>query len=131
MITGYGANQGYVAVTAADEKCGVIVGAEAHGMGQEQSTLIPAIEDIEMNLGMDLSESDCVITADTGYSSEANMKYLFERNIDAVVPDNQFRKRDPKFAESETYVSFHPNGATCFRVNGATQTTVFPLLQKL
>ena len=103
MITGHGANQGYVAVTAADEKTGVIVGAEAHGMGQEQATLIPAIEEIENNLGMNLSESDCVVTADTGYSSEANMKYLFERNIDAVVPDNQFRQRDPRFAESETY----------------------------
>lgn len=105
MITGHGSNQGYVAVTTADEKTGVIVGAEAHGMGQEQAALIPAIEEIENNLGIDLSKSDCVVTADTGYSSEANMKYLFERNIDAVVPDNLFRKRDPRFAESETYLA--------------------------
>ncbi|MCP4470547.1 MAG: transposase, partial [Gammaproteobacteria bacterium] len=31
------------------------------------------------------------------------MQYLFEENIDAVVPDNQFRKRNPVFGETETY----------------------------
>lgn len=103
MVTGHGAGQGYVAVTAADEKCQVIVNAEAHGMGQEHSTLIPAIEGIEANLGIDLSESETVITADTGFSSESNMKYLFENGIEAVVPDNQFRKRDPLFLGSDTY----------------------------
>ena len=103
MLTGHGTYQGFVAVTAADEKCQVIVNAGAYGMGQEQSTLAPTIEGIEKNLGMDLSESGTVVTADTGYSSEANMKYVFEKGVDAVIPDNQFRKRDPNFVESETY----------------------------
>jgi len=103
MVTGHGAEQGFVAVTAADEKRQIIVGAEAHGMGQEHSTLIPAIEGIEENLDIDLSKSGTVITADTGFSSEANMEYLFEKGIEAVVPDNQFRKRDPMFSESGTY----------------------------
>lgn len=103
MVTGHGAGQGYVAVTAADEKHQIIVNAEAHGMGQEHSTLIPTIEGIEETLGIDLSKSEAVITADTGFSSEANMKYLFENGIEAVVPDNQFRKRDPLFSGSETY----------------------------
>ena len=84
MVTGHGAGQGYVAVTAADEKHQIIVNAEAHGMGQEHSTLIPTIEGIEENLGIDLSKSEAVITADTGFSSEANMKYLFENGIEAV-----------------------------------------------
>ena len=103
MLTGYGAYQGFVAVTAADEKHQVIVNAEAWGMGQEQSTLVPTIEGIENNLGIDLSKSGTVVTADTGYSSEANMKYVFEKGVDAVIPDNQFRKRDPLFVNSETY----------------------------
>jgi len=103
MVTGHGANQGYVAVTAADEKHQVVVQAEAFGMGQEQSTLAPTIEGIEENLRLDLSKSGAVVTADTGYSSEANMKYVFEKGIDAVIPDNQFRKRDPIYGESETY----------------------------
>jgi len=103
MVSGHGAFQGYVAITAADEKHQVIVSAESHGMGQEHSTLVGAIESIETNLSMDLGEANTVITADTGYSKEENMKYLFEKGIDAVVPDNQFRKRDPKFSESDTY----------------------------
>jgi hypothetical protein len=31
------------------------------------------------------------------------MAYIFEENINAVIPDNQFRKRNPVFAESELY----------------------------
>ena len=103
MMTGYGTFQGYVAVTAADELRQVIVKAGAYGMGQEQSTLAPSIEGIEENLGIDLSKSGSVVTADTGYSSEANMRYVFEKGIDAVIPDNQFRKRDPLFVNSDTY----------------------------
>ena len=65
MVSGHGSFQGYVAVTAADEKHQIIVSAEAHGMGQEQSTLRPAIEAIEKNLNTVLSGSGSVITADT------------------------------------------------------------------
>lgn len=103
MVSGHGAFQGYVAVTAADEKHQVIVSAEAYGMGQEHSTLVPTLEAIETQLGVNLSESGTVITADTGFSNEANMKYVFDRRIEAVIPDNQFRKRDPLFADSDTY----------------------------
>jgi len=105
MISGHGAFQGYVAVTAADEKHQIIVSAESHGMGQEQATLVDALNAIETNLKMSLSNSNTVITADTGYSNESNMQYVFEHDIDAVIPDNQFRKRDPRFRESETYKS--------------------------
>jgi hypothetical protein len=31
------------------------------------------------------------------------MQYLFDEKINAVVPDNQFRKRNPVFAESDFY----------------------------
>jgi hypothetical protein len=31
------------------------------------------------------------------------MAYIFEENINAVIPDNQFRKRNPVFVESELY----------------------------
>lgn len=124
MLTGYGAYQGFVAVTAADEKYQVIVSAEAYGMGQEQSTLAPTIETIESNLGIDLSKPGTVVTADTGYSSEANMKYVFENGIDAVFPDNQFRKRDPLFAASETY-NTHKEKRKKTRKDKAKKVTVF------
>jgi len=66
MVSGHGAFQGYVAVTAADQKHQIIVSAQTYGMGQEQSTLIPALESIDTNLKMQLSRSRTVITADTG-----------------------------------------------------------------
>ena len=125
MLTGYGTYQGFVAVTAADEKYQVIVNAEAYGMGQEQSTLIPTIEGIEDNLGIDLAESGAVVTADTGYSSEANMKYVFEKGIDAVIPDNLFRKRDPKISASETY-NKHKETRKKTRKDKAKKVAIFP-----
>jgi len=42
-----------------------------------------------------------IVTADTGYANEENMKYLFENDINAYIPDNQFRSRDPKFSEQK------------------------------
>ena len=124
MLTGHGAYQGFVAVTAADEKYQVIVNGQAYGMGQEQSTLAPTIEGIEENLSIDLSTSGTVVTADTGFSSEANMKYVFEKGIDAVIPDNQFRKRDPLFVESETY-NTHKEKRKKTRKDRAKKVAVF------
>ena len=38
-----------------------------------------------------------VITADAGYHSEANLKQLAEQGIDAYLPDNGYRKHDPRY----------------------------------
>jgi len=125
MISGHGAFQGYVAVTAADEKHQVIVSAESHGMGQEHTTLVNALKAIETNLNMSLSDSKTVITADTGYSNESNMQYIFEQEIDAVIPDNQFRKRDPRFMESETYKS-HKKKHKKARPDKSASQSIYP-----
>lgn len=38
------------------------------------------------------------------------MKYLYERKINGFVPDNQFRSRDPRFAEQkDKYGKRHQN----------------------
>lgn len=103
MLTSKGAQQGYACVTTADDKHQIIVQAEAHGQGSEQSTLIPAIESIYSALSDTKNNAELVITADTGFSSESNMKYVFENDINAVIPDGQFRKRNPVFADSDTY----------------------------
>lgn len=42
-----------------------------------------------------------VVTADTGYSNEANNAYLKEEGNNAYMPDNQFRSRDPKFKQQK------------------------------
>ncbi|MBQ0729426.1 MAG: IS1182 family transposase [Oleispira antarctica] len=103
MTTSKGTIQGMACVTAADEKHQVIVHAQAFGMGQEQATLKPMIEGIKNNFGSDIFKPSLVLTADTGFSSEATMQYLFDEKINAVVPDNQFRKRNPVFSDSDFY----------------------------
>lgn len=102
MTTSKGTIQGVTCVTASDEKHQIIIEAQVFGQGQEQSTLQPMIEGIRDQLGETVFDN-AILTADTGFSSEDNMEYLFNENINAVVPDNQFRKRNPVFAESDTY----------------------------
>ena len=103
MTTSKGTIQGVTCVTASDEKHQVIIHAQVFGQGQEQSTLQPMVDGIRKNLDEEIFESSVVLTADTGFFSEANMEYIFQENIDAVIPDNQFRKRNPVFAESDLY----------------------------
>jgi hypothetical protein len=99
-----GTIQGFNCKAASDQLYQVVVAAEAFGVGQDQSILKPMVESIRDNLS---SEGDvlssALLTADTGYSSEANMQYLFEKGINAVVPDTHFRQRDKRIVESETY----------------------------
>ncbi|MFT5592839.1 MAG: hypothetical protein ACI8SR_001205 [Oceanicoccus sp.] len=57
-----------------------------------------------------ISKKKTIVTADTGFANEANMKYLHESGINAYIPDNQFRSRDPKFAEQKKkYGKRHQN----------------------
>jgi hypothetical protein len=72
---------------------------------QDQATLKPMIEGIKNNFGNDIFKPSLIVTADTGFSSKATMQYLFDEKINAVVPDNQFRKRNPVFSESDFYRS--------------------------
>lgn len=92
-------------VTAADEKHQIIVGAKAFGVGQEQVTLQPMIETIKGHFNENIFTEGCVLTADTGYCSEDNLAYLNEENIQAVIPDNQFRLRDSVYCDSEAFLN--------------------------
>ena len=51
------------------------------------------IESIETNLSMDLGDGETVLTTDTGFFSQKNMKYVFEKGVDAIIPDGNFRQR--------------------------------------
>jgi hypothetical protein len=89
-----------------DAKHQVIIDAQAFGEGQEQHTLQPILDSVEstyQRLGIteDLFDTDIVVTADTGFASEDNMRYLHENEINAYIPDNQFRSRDPKFQDQK------------------------------
>jgi hypothetical protein len=105
--TSKGVIQGYNGVAAVDEKNQVIVHAEAFGKGPENDLLEPIIDGVNENFkAIGIKGDICKkakVTADAGFHSEANMKMLAEKNIDAYVADTQFRKRDPKFADADKY----------------------------
>ncbi len=102
MKTSKGTIQGFNCQAASDELYQIVVQAEAFGVGQDQSLLKPMVEGIRNNLPGDPLGSGTLLTADTGYSSEANMQYVYEEELNAVIPDTNFRQRDPAYTDSES-----------------------------
>ena len=98
MATSKGVIQGYTAVAAVDSSHQVIVAAQAHGSGSEQSTLLPVIK-----LTDAVRTDQTLITADAGYHSEANLKELHDANIPALIADGLMRKRDERFKDQGKY----------------------------
>ncbi len=104
MKTSHGTIQGYNGVAAVDDKHQIVIAAEAFGQGPENNLLAPMIEQVEARLGEDFTKHASV-TADSGFHSKATLAYCEERNIDALVADGNFRKRDPRFSDKEHH---HP-----------------------
>ena len=107
MTTSKGTIQGYNGVATVDKKHQIIVDAQAFGEGQEHHTLQPILEAVSdrfkrLKIAEDLYGGGTVVTADTGFANEANMRYLHEQGINGYIPDNQFRSRDPKFQHQKT-----------------------------
>ncbi len=135
MTTSKGTIQGYNGVAAVDKKHQVIVDAQAFGHGQEHHTLQPVLERIqtryrELGIRKDIYKGShkVTVTADTGYANEANMRYLHDQKIDAYIPDNQFRSRDPKFAEQKAkYGRRHQDKPRVLNVIPASEFTFDPV----
>ena len=108
MKTGHGVIQGYAGVAVVDAKHQVVVHARAFGEAQEHGLLVPMMEGTRENFRTIAEPRDVLkrakVTADSGYHSEANAKYLFEQNIDGYLADTKFRKRDPRFASAARHV---------------------------
>jgi transposase len=100
MKSGHGMIQGYNGMAVVDEKTQIIVAAEAYGQGQEHGLLRPMIEQSEANLnesGKRETMDGATVIADTNYFSEDNTRYCDEKKLDAYIPDQYFRNRDPRF----------------------------------
>jgi transposase len=98
MASSKGVLQGYTAVAAVDSKAQVIVAAQAHGSGSEQSVLIPVIESTAP-----MRTDQTLVTADAGYHSEENLRRLHDENIPALIADNLMRHRDERFRDQAKY----------------------------
>lgn len=107
MTTNKGTIQGYNGIAAVDKKHQVIVDAQVFGEGPEQHTLEPVLTSIKdrftrLSISDDILKAQTIITADTGFANEANNQYLHDNEINAYIPDNQFRSRAPEFSEQKT-----------------------------
>jgi transposase len=98
MATAKGVIQGYTAVAAVDNRAQIIVAAQAHGSGSEQSVLLPVVRQTDS-----LRTGETMITADAGYHSEANLQQLCEAGIPALIADGLMRRRDERFKDQGKY----------------------------
>lgn len=107
MKTSKGVVQGYNGMALTDAKRQVVIAAGAFGSGQEQELLEPMLCQAKETAGkIGLGKRylrDKRLIADTGSFSEDNLKYLSKEKIDAYIPDQQFRKRDQRFAGRDRY----------------------------
>jgi len=113
MMTSKGTLQGYNGIASVDKKHQIIVDAQAFGEGAEHHTLKPVLDSIKgrfqrLGISEDIYLDGVIVTADTGFSNDANNRYLKKARINAYIPDNQFRSRDPKFKrQKEVYGKRH------------------------
>ena len=100
MPTDKGVIQGYTGVAAVDEAHQIIVEAQAHGSGSEQELLLPMTAAIQP-----IAKAHTVVCADSGYHSEENLKQLEDQGTEAYIPDQLYRKRDPRYAGQDTHTA--------------------------
>jgi hypothetical protein len=106
----HGVIQGYNGIAVADSENQVIVAAEAFGSVYEGEHFPHLLEELEKNLAKLTGEEEPLkektILADTGYFSEDNLQAAQAKEMDATIPDPQFRMRDEVFTEGK-YGEYH------------------------
>ncbi|MEM8954532.1 MAG: transposase [Verrucomicrobiota bacterium] len=107
MMTGHGVIQGYNAQALVDDHHQIILAAEAIGHGQDYANVAPVMLEARKNarnagLGDGYFEGK-ELSADANYHSEENLRTCEEEKLDAIIPDGNFRKRDPQFDTRERH----------------------------
>jgi len=103
----HGYIQGYNGIAIADASNQIIIAAEAIGSGAESGCLPEMLDSLEANMqkvtGKKQPLKKSLVLGDTGYFSEVNLQEAKRRNIEVLIPDPQFRKRDPSFDDRQKY----------------------------
>ncbi|MDP1762180.1 MAG: transposase, partial [Deltaproteobacteria bacterium] len=102
MMTSHGVVQGYNSQALIDAKHQVIIHGEAFGNGQDHIHVPPMLTGALTNLhrighGPDYFKGK-ILTADSNYHTQVNLRKCQELKLDAYIPDRKFRNRDPRFA---------------------------------
>jgi transposase len=99
----HGYIQGYNGIIIADSVNQVIVSSEAIGSGPESGCFPKMLDSLEENIkkvcGKNEPLKESLLTGDTGFFSEDNLQEAAKRKINVLIPDQQFRQRDPVFAD--------------------------------
>jgi len=87
MPSSHGVIQGYNGIATVDDKCQVVVDAQAFGDGHEAKNLETVVEAIEETFediaGKKEIYKEVVLTADSGFHSEQSVGKLLDRGIEA------------------------------------------------
>ena len=106
MPTSHGVLQGYNAQALVDSKHQVILAAETFS-SQDHENLKPMLAGAKKNVAAIGKEETYFqgkqLTADSNYHSYDALVVCKDEKLDAYIPDIQFRKRDPRFAEQERF----------------------------
>ena len=68
--------------------------------------MAPAVKQLEeqfAKLGTPDTFATAAFTADSGFHSEQNLKFMATTGLDTYIADTKFRSRNPLFKTSETY----------------------------
>ena len=145
MQTSHGVVQGYNAQALVDSQHQVIVHGAPSGCGQDHRQVAPMLEGaremLELaGLSEDLPLAKARLSADCSYHGEASLRACEEHQVDAYIPDNHFRSRDPRFETQERHKSAFRGeepgsryvlkkshfGMECFTYNPAGDTYTCP-----
>ena len=106
MPSSHGVVQGYNAQALVDSKHQVILAAEAFS-SQDHENLKPMLAGAKKTvaaIGKDETYfQGKQLTADSNYHSFNSLTVCRDEKIDAYIPDIQFRKRDPRFADQQRF----------------------------
>lgn len=117
---GYAPN--YTVVLATDAASGIILNTQVIGSNQEASTVLPAVQQIEEDLGQKPQQ----ILADSGFNTGANLQDLTEAGVEPLMPPRQpvppspARREDPLQpvpAEDYGKLPINPQSKTLDRSN--------------
>ena len=103
--TAEGYVQGYNGISIVDSANQIIICAEVTGSVAESGKFPGMIENLEETMkeltGKEKPLDKSLLTGDTGFFTENNLQAADELGLEVVIPDSQFRQRDPHFTEKK------------------------------
>jgi len=107
MVTSHGIVQGYNSQALVDDKHQIILHAQAFGNAQDHDNLKPMLDGAKENLQSIVKSDDYLkgkqFSADSNYYDKKNLEICEQEELDAYIPDPQFRKRDARYAGQERF----------------------------